>query len=66
MAIIVNMACGLANRMFQYAYSIYLKENGYNTQVDAYPRGKLVHETVLWNKIFINARLQQANRMPNW
>lgn len=66
MAIIVNMACGLANRMFQYAYSIYLKENGYNTQVDAYPRGKLVHETVLWNKIFINARLQQANRLLIW
>ena len=26
MEIIVNMACGLANRMFQYSYYLYLKQ----------------------------------------
>lgn len=34
MKIIVNMACGLANRMFQYSYYLFLKHKGYNVKVD--------------------------------
>lgn len=30
MAILVNMACGLANRMFQYSYYLFLKKLGYD------------------------------------
>lgn len=34
MKVIVNMACGLANRMFQYSYYLFLKHKGYNVKVD--------------------------------
>lgn len=30
MKVIVRMSAGLANRMFQYSYYLYLKEKGYN------------------------------------
>ena len=30
------MACGLANRMFQYSYYLFLKHQGYQVQVDFY------------------------------
>lgn len=59
---IVNMACGLANRMFQYSYYLLLKEKGYNPKVDFYSSGKLSHENVVWNKIFPNAYYQQATQ----
>lgn len=36
MEIIVNMACGLANRMFQYSYYLFLKKQGYEVAVDFY------------------------------
>ena len=36
MEAIVNMACGLANRMFQYSYYLYLKKNGWQVAVDFY------------------------------
>lgn len=60
MSVIVNMACGLANRMFQYSYYLYLKRLGYDVQVDFYRTAKLKHEKVLWNQIFPNAYLPQA------
>ena len=44
MEIIVNMACGLANRMFQYSYYLFLKKQGYEVAVDFYPCAKLAHE----------------------
>ncbi len=52
MKIIVNMACGLANRMFQYSYYLFLKRQGYQVQVDFYHSAKLAHEKVAWNDIF--------------
>lgn len=52
MKIIVNMACGLANRMFQYSYYLFLKHKGYNVKVDFYNSAKLAHEKVSWNDIF--------------
>lgn len=57
MSVIVNMACGLANRMFQYSYYLFLKHKGYNVKVDFYNSAKLAHEKVSWNGIF-----QKLNR----
>lgn len=59
--IIVNIACGLANRMFQYSYYLYLKKMGYDAKVDFYKTAKLEHENVAWNSIFPNAPIQQAS-----
>lgn len=59
--IIVRMAAGLANRMFQYSYSIYLKKNGYDVYIDNdYKPSKWEHENILWEKIFPHAPLEQA------
>ena len=54
------MACGLANRMFQYAFYLLLKERGYDAKVDYYKSAKLAHEDVQWNDIFPHAKLDQA------
>ena len=62
MPIIVNMACGLANRMFQYSYYLHLKQLGYPAEVDFYHTAKLAHEEVLWDRIFPQATLVQASR----
>lgn len=61
MKVIVNMACGLANRMFQYSYYLFLKHLGYNVQVDFYHSAKLAHEKVAWNDIFPKATIEQAS-----
>lgn len=60
--IVVNMACGLANRMFQYSYYLYLKKFGYDVSVDYYDTAKLEHELVAWNRIFPEAPICQAAR----
>lgn len=62
MSVIVNLACGLANRMFQYSYYLYLKQNGYSVLTDAYDSGKLAHERVEWNRVFPNATLNPASK----
>lgn len=56
------MACGLANRMFQYAYYIYLKKLGYNAYVDYFNTVVLAHEDVAWNRIFPNASFISASK----
>lgn len=61
MKLIVNMACGLANRMFQYSYYLFLKHQGYHVQVDFYHAAKLAHEKVAWNDIFPKAKIEQAS-----
>lgn len=63
MKILVNMACGLANRMFQYTYYLFLKKNGYDALVDYYQSAKLAHEKVAWNDIFPAAKIEQAPRL---
>ena len=55
------MACGLANRMFQYAYYLYLKQLGYDVCVDFYRTAHLPHENVEWERIFPKAHLLQAS-----
>lgn len=61
MAVIVNMACGLANRMFQYSYYLYLGRLGYDVRVDYYRTARLKHEDVAWDRIFPDAPLRQAS-----
>lgn len=61
MKVVVNMACGLANRMFQYAYYLYLKQLGYDVCVDFYRTAHLPHENVEWEHIFPKADLPQAS-----
>ena len=60
MEIIVNMACGLANRMFQYSYYLFLKKQGYEVAVDFYRSAKLAHEKVEWNAVFPHAEIRQS------
>lgn len=61
--IVVNMACGLANRMFQYCYYMYLQKLGFPVTVDFYRTAKLPHENVPWERIFPNAPIHQAHQM---
>ena len=61
MMYVVNMACGLANRMFQYSYYLYLKKVGYDVSVDYYETGKLAHESVEWNQICPKAYISQVS-----
>lgn len=63
MPFIVNMACGLANRMFQYSYYLFLKKQGYEVTVDFYRSANLAHEKVAWNLIFPYAEIKQASRL---
>lgn len=62
MKYVVNMACGLANRMFQYAYYRFLEKMSYDVAVDYYTSYKLKHEKVGWLDIFPNAHFKQASR----
>ena len=61
MQVIVNMACGLANRMFQYTYYLYLKKCGYDVMVDYYHTASLKHEDVTWERIFPDATIEQTS-----
>lgn len=61
MAVIVNMACGLANRMFQYSYYLYLKKLGYEVFADFYQTANLEHERVAWTSVFPHAPIRQAS-----
>lgn len=56
------MACGLANRMFQYSYYLFLKKQGYEVTVDFYRSAKLAHEKVAWNSIFPYAEIKVSIR----
>ena len=61
MKVIVNMACGLANRMFQYAYYKYLIKEGYEAYVDYFTTKTLAHEDVAWSRVFPHAEFRQAS-----
>lgn len=63
MEVIVNMACGLANRMFQYSYYLYLKSLGWQVKTDFYRKSKLAHENVDWERIFPQATFEQASQV---
>lgn len=60
---IIRMSAGLANRMLQYSYALYLKKLGYDVYVDNNYKGKILpHENFDWNRIFPNAELRQASK----
>lgn len=61
MSVIVNMACGLANRMFQYAFYLRLQKDGYDVYVDYFTTAGLAHESVDWFRIFPHAVFRQAS-----
>lgn len=59
---VVRMSAGLANRMLQYTYALYLKKKGYDVYVDNnYKATKWKMEDIEWNRIFPNATLRQAS-----
>lgn len=56
------MAGGLANRMFQYCMSLYLRRKGYEVYVDNnYKATKWKMEDIDWERIFPNAKILQAS-----
>ena len=58
---IVRMEAGLANRMFQYAYGLYLKKRGYDVYYDNSNKHlKWATEDIDWNRIFPKAVVKQA------
>lgn len=57
------MACGLANRMFQYAYYHYLLNKGFDVKLDYFTHNKLAHEDVEWLRIFPNATFREASTL---
>ena len=62
MKAIVNMACGLANRMFQYSFYLYLHKAGWDVSIDYTRKAKLPHESVDWEQIFPNATFTEASK----
>jgi hypothetical protein len=57
------MSAGLANRMLQYAYALYLRKRGYDVYVDNhYKVTKWKMEDIDWERIFPEAPLRQASR----
>lgn len=58
---VIRMAGGLANRMFQYSYWLYLVRRGNNAFVDNnYKATKWKMEDIDWGKIFPYAEIRQA------
>lgn len=56
------MSAGLANRMFQYAYSLYLMEKGYDVfQDNNYKATTWEMEDIGWNRIFPEAVIRQSS-----
>ena len=55
------MACGLANRMFQYCYYLWGKKEGFEASVDFFTTKRLAHEEVNWSKIFPHAPYKLAS-----
>lgn len=46
MKVLVNNACWLSNKMFQYSFYLFLKNKGYDVTVDFYNSVKNVHVNV--------------------
>ena len=58
---VVRMSAGLANRMLQYSYYLYLKKIGYDAYVDNnYKASTWKMEDIDWERIFPNAPIRQA------
>jgi hypothetical protein len=58
---VVRMSAGLANRMLQYAYALYLEKRGNDVYVDNnYKPTEWKMEEIDWERIFPHAPLRQA------
>lgn len=62
MKAVVRLTAGLANRMFQYSYALYLESNGFDVYIDKNYNPKLPHEKLEWERIFPNAKIEQASK----
>ena len=59
--VVVRMSAGLANRMFQYTYGVYLSEKGYYVYYDNnYVASKWKFEDISWKAIFPSAEIKEA------
>lgn len=59
--IVIRLHSGLANRMFQYAFYLYLQTKGYQVWVDNRSFRKIhPHEQVEWQQIFPQAIMNEA------
>ncbi len=59
--IVIRLHSGLANRMFQYAFYLYLQKKGYQVWVDDESFRKIhAHEQVEWQRIFPKAMMAEA------
>ncbi len=60
---VVRMSAGLANRMLQYSYYLYLRKMGKEVYVDnSYKPSKWKMEEIDWEKIFPCAEINQASK----
>lgn len=59
---VVRFSGGLANRMFQYCFYLYLKENKYEAYIDDTTPVDFPHEAIVWNTIFPNANYEKASK----
>ena len=65
--IVIRLHSGLANRMFQYAFYLYLQKKGYNVWVDKTSFRKIhAHEQVEWERIFPKAIMEEAATSLNF
>lgn len=65
--IVIRLHSGLANRMFQYAFYLYLQKKGYNVWVDKTSFRKIhAHERVEWERIFPKAIMEEAATSLNF
>ena len=59
--IVIRIHSGLANRMFQYAFYLYLQKKGYQVWVDNTSFRQIhAHEQVEWKRIFPQAVMKEA------
>lgn len=55
------MSAGLANRMFQYTYGIYLSQKGYDVYYDnSYTASRWKFEDITWSAVFPKAGIREA------
>lgn len=63
MKYVIRMSAGLANRMLQYTYYLYLKKIGYEVYLDnKYKATKWQMENINWEQIFPHANIAQASQ----
>ena len=58
---------GLANKMFQYAFSLAIKKKGYDVVYDTVSfKTEFVHDKVELDDIFTNVKMNKVSRVSYW